>query len=73
MHIVITRSSEILPLRHLSDFYRGTVCGERGRPPPPRRYLPRVGRGAKEECLVTKSERSHPVPQDSGCDLSEGS
>lgn len=25
MHIIITRSSEILPLRHLSDFYRGTV------------------------------------------------
>ena len=29
MHIIITRSSEILLLRHLSDFYRGTVCGER--------------------------------------------
>ena len=77
MHIIITRSSEILPLRHLSDFYRGTVCavgGEREAvPPPPRHYIPRVGRGAGEECLGTKSERSHPVPQDSGCDLSEGS
>ena len=30
MHIIITRSSEILPLRHLSDFYRGTVCAVGG-------------------------------------------
>ena len=30
MHIIIIRSSEILPLRHLTDFYRGTVCAVGG-------------------------------------------
>lgn len=30
MHIIITRSSEILPLRHLTGSYRGTVCAVGG-------------------------------------------